>query len=96
MLFQFDGTTDQPAYQGRIDDGWLAVQVINGAGVWVGKTSNRLKTNQGPGTFDLYDGFLVLPSDGVVKIPWSGDIYLFWPDRLVEVYGVIDYVGCQD
>lgn len=96
MFFAFTETTDQPQQFSHVDDGWVIVQVHNGVGVWLGKTRDALTTVFGDSSLDLRNGFLIQPSDGVVKLPWSGDIWLFATDRATNVYGVVELAGCQD
>jgi hypothetical protein len=94
MLIAFDANTNTPVKAGRTDDGEIAVQVLSGAGVWVGKTEVGLSTERGG--IGIYDGFLVLATDGVVVIPWSGDVYLWWPERTSDVFVQFDLKGCVE
>lgn len=97
MIFGFTSTTTEPIPYGKVGEGWLSIQVQNGVGVWVGKTKNGLAQGLGPPGITVYDGFFIQPSDGLVKIPWSGDVYLFHPGQAVtEVYGTIELSGCED
>lgn len=95
MIVSFGPNRSEPAYIGRVDDGWISVQVINGAGLWVGQ-SEGIKSDQGSQGIVVASGFFVTPADGIVNIPWTGDVYAYSFDQVSEVYGNIQIAGCDD
>lgn len=92
MFIAFDSSSSSPIKLGSVGEGEVVVQVLNGVGVWIGKSEQGLLQARGPG---LYDGFLVQAGDGIIRIPWSGDIWVNWPDRTSDVFAQIDYMGCR-
>ena len=95
-------TGNEPQYVGRIDDGHLVVQVLNGPGVWVGPEKQRLRTPITVGGITVFGGFFIQANMGVVSMKWSGDAYLYNPTYSadngpgVPVYVTAEVFGCQD
>ena len=80
---------------GRVDDGEVVVQCLNGPGLWLGKSAQSL-TSPRESVLRLYDGFFVDAAQGIVTIRWSGDIFAIASDSVSNTYAQIDYGGCVD
>lgn len=96
MIVSFGPATTEPQKLGRMDDGWVSVQILNGPGLYVGKQPTGLRDSQGPSGLSVYAGMFVTASMGVVNIPWSGEVWVFSPDRVSATYANVELTGCTD
>lgn len=99
MTFLLGQTHSEPLQIGRIGEGKLLVQVLEGDGVWVGDSREGLVRGQqvDSSTVILRDGFFVAAGDGIVEFEWSGPVYLFAPNAATTTtFGNLRLTGCTD
>lgn len=99
MTFVFGSGHNGPQMIGAQDEGRIVVQVLSGNGVWIGKSKAALEQQSNPDNslVMLRDGVFIGPGDGVVDIPWIGEIWMFNPDAATTtVFGTVLPMGCTD
>ena len=97
MILNLGASHNSPYRAGRQDDGDVIVQIRSGSGAWFSKTSQALLDLRSvDGSLILGgDAIYVTPGDGIVRLPWSGDLWVYAPTASVEtIFGVILFMGC--